>query len=231
MRTPIRTVLFDVDGTLLDTREFILQAYAHTLAWAGAPRPADDALVAQIGRPLERIYAELAAGAGRPAGDLVEEHRRFQTGHLDLAAPIPGVHAVLDQLVSAGMTLAAVTSRSRRSSVATLELTGVAPYLRAVVSAEDVAELKPDPAPLRLALSLLGVTADGAAMVGDTHHDILAGRALDLLTIGVTYGFGGEALLRSAPDRCCAEVAEIPAALGPLRTRSRTAVARLSGKA
>ncbi len=206
----MRTVLLDVDGTLLDTREFILAAFEHTAREHGFALPAREAVTAQIGMPLEQIYARMT---GRGVAALIETHRSFQENNLHLAATFPGAVEALAALRDAGLALAAVTSRSRRTSLVTLELAGLRPFFGAVVSAEDCATLKPDPAPLRMALDLLGRDAGGAAMVGDTPHDIEAGRALGMLTVAATYGFFGPAIADHAPDHLIATISELPAVL------------------
>ena len=113
-----------------------------------------------------------------------------------------------------GIALAAVTSRSRRTSVESLEAAGVSRFFGAVVSAEDVPTLKPDPAPLRKALELLGRDIEGAAMAGDTAADVVAGKALGMWTVAALYGFHGREVLASAPDTAIETIAELPAALG-----------------
>jgi len=76
-----------------------------------------------------------------------------------------------------------------------------------------VATLKPDPMPLLHALGLLGEQAAHAAMVGDTRHDVEAGQALAMLTVGATYGFAGEGIRSAAPDRVITDIRELPRAL------------------
>lgn len=208
----IRTVLLDLDGTLLDTREWILLAYEHAFRSHGLPLVDRAVLTSQIGRPLEVIYAELAGHDLEPS--LTEAHRAFQGENAGLSRPFPGALEAVRRLHGAGMALGAVTSRSQRTSRLTIDLAGMARYFGAVVSAEDAPALKPDPAPLRVALERLGRGAAGAAMVGDTSHDVLAGRALGLLTVAATYGNHGRGVLDSAPDRHVDDVAELPAVLG-----------------
>lgn len=204
---PITTVLLDVDGTLLDTRDFIYSAFEHTCAQHGLPVQTRTEMQPRMGLPLEEIYAGMCGG---DAPHLVEAHRAFQHENLHLSVAFPGAGEALDALKQAGIALAAVTSRSRRTSVLTLERAGLAAYFAAIVSAEDAPALKPDPAPLRHALALLGRTAPGAVMVGDTAHDIEAGRALGLVTIGATYGFHGEAVRDATPDHAIASITELP---------------------
>ena len=207
-----RAVLFDVDGTLLDTTEFIYGGLDHTLAAHGHTPPGRDAYARVMGKPLEVCYAELA-----PGGDPVlmcETHRTWQTDNLHLSLAYPEAEPVLRTLRAAGLRLAAITSRSRRTSVRTLELAGLAPYLDLILSYEDVTAIKPDPAPIRLALERLGLPAAAAVMVGDTDADILAGRAAGVYTVGVTYGFHGREIAAARPAAIIHTLGALPAVLG-----------------
>lgn len=204
------TVLLDVDGTLLDTREFIFGAYEHALDAAGLPNPGREWLAHQVGRLLEAVYAELAPGR---VPELVELHRSFQVANLGLATPFPGALEVLAGLRERGFALAAVTSRSRRTSVATLELHGMDALFDAIISAEDAVAVKPDPAPLRAALERLERTPAGAVMVGDSVHDGGAAHALGIPFVAATYGFPGEAVLAANPAATIADIRELPGVL------------------
>lgn len=222
----IRTLLLDLDGTVLDTREFILAAMIHALEKHGvkgpsredlrafvngSDRPEVGWLLSLVGLPIEEIYATISGGD--PA-HLVESHRAFQSENLELVTAFPGAHDALAQVREAGVRIAAVTSRSKRTSVRSLEVVGLAQFFEAVVSAEDTLLLKPDPAPLRHALSLLGAETTGAAIAGDTVHDILAGQALGIRTVGVTYGFGPDAVRAARPDALIDSIAGLPGAIG-----------------
>ena len=206
-----RTLLLDVDGTLLDTREFIYSAFEHTIRYAGLP-PADRLELQRVmGLPLEEIYGSM--GAADPMA-MVSVHRAFQGENLHLSFAFNGVAEVLEQVRNAGIAMAAVTSRSRGTSLRTLQDAGLDGFFEAVVSAEDTPELKPDPAPLRLALALLKASEESAVMVGDTAHDVIAGRAAGMATIGVTYGFNPQAVIDAKPDWTIATIAELPGVLG-----------------
>jgi pyrophosphatase PpaX len=200
-------ILFDVDGTLLDTTEFIYGGFDHTLT-AHGHAPPDRAVYARVmGKPLEICYVELAPGSD-PAV-MCESHRTWQADNLHLAGAYPDADDVLRCLRDAGLRLAAITSRSRRTSVHTLELAGLAPYLDLVLSYEDVTAIKPDPAPIRLALDRLALPPHAAVMVGDTDADILAGRAAGVRTVGVTYGFHGADVAAAGPDTTIDRLADL----------------------
>ncbi len=213
-RMTIDTVLLDADGTLLDTREYILRAFDHAQAVSGLPFPPREHLARQVGRMLEDIYDEIAGTEHRAA--LIEAHRSFQAANQSLVTAFPGTLETMAALRQTGMRLAVVTSRSRRTSVESIRVAGLLAHIEAVVSAEDAEELKPHPAPLEAALRMLGRTHRSAVMVGDTVHDIHAGRALGVPTVGVTYGFGAESIRDAAPDALIDDITELPGALARL---------------
>jgi pyrophosphatase PpaX len=128
---------------------------------------------------------------------------------------------VLHALRVAGLRLAAITTRSRHTSLATLARAGLAGYLDVVLSCEDVTQIKPHPEPLLQALGRVGVAPAAALMVGDPDADILAGRAAGVRTVGVSYGFHGAAIAAHAPDiviDALVELLPIAGVVSPART-------------
>lgn len=210
MDTHIGSVLFDVDGTLLDTTEFILSAYEHALGVLGLPVPDCETLSRTVGIPLDENYDNLAPGQTEKAMEL---HRAYQRDRVNLAPAFPGTVEVLTALKDAGIPVAAVTSRSNRTSVKTLEAAKIDHLLGAIVSAEDAPALKPDPAPLRRAHELLGSPDGPVVMVGDAHQDIEAGKAFSATTVAATYGFHGRAVLDTDPDYVIDTISDLPAVL------------------
>ncbi|HJP41053.1 MAG TPA: HAD-IA family hydrolase [Dehalococcoidia bacterium] len=218
----LAALLLDIDGTLLDTREFILSAFEHTISLLGGVAPSREEIAQEVGRPLEDIYREIL-GSGRES-PAVAAHRDFQSTNLALVAAFPGAATALASVRERGIRLAGVTSRSERTAIPSLELAGLAAYFQTVVAAEDTVALKPDPAPLRLALERMGVGPQAALMVGDTSHDILAGRVLGMRTLAATYGFQGKNVLAAQPDGVLNSISELPEAvraLGPGQGRLR----------
>jgi HAD superfamily hydrolase (TIGR01509 family) len=215
---PIKAVLLDIDGTVLNTELFILSAYRHTAREHGLQLPPDHVLIGNIGRPLDRFYAELS-GTESDVAQRIETHRTFQEENLELVEAYSGAGIALETLRLHGYALAAVTSRSRRTASASLAKVGLGGHFTVVIAAEDASALKPDPAPLRAALSALGWPSGAAVMVGDTLHDIEAGKALGMRTIGARYGFGGAAMLAAEPTVTIAAVSELPAAVVNLNLR------------
>lgn len=202
----VRAVLFDVDGTLLDTTEFIFRAYEHAASVAGVASPGREWLRMQIGRKLEDVYEDFAPGRSET---LIELHRGFQSANITLGTAFPGTVETLRALRSAGVRMAAVTSRSNRTSVDSLVSARIDEFFDAVISAEDAEALKPDPAPLRVACERLVVAAAETVMVGDSTHDVHAAQAFGIPVIAATYGFPGVKVLEANPTASIGDIREL----------------------
>lgn len=204
----IRAILFDVDGTLLDTREFILQAFEHALATHGFPPLGRDALSGNVGmKGLAEIYAEIADADTADA--LCETHIAFQHKNRHLSKTFANTAQTLATLRQKGFRLAAVTTRKKATSVQTLADAGIDRYFDSIVSGDDVTNLKPHPEPLLKALGVMDIMADNAVMVGDTPVDIQAGKNAGTKTIGATYGFHGIHIRQASPDHLIDDIAQI----------------------
>ena len=116
---------------------------------------------------------------------------------------------VLEELRHRGIKLAAVTTRSARTSIRSLETMEIVHFFDTVVSAEDVMHHKPHPEPLLKALDALNVKPKRAVMVGDTTADIGAGKNAGTLTVAALYGYGGERLLALQPDYAIRDIREL----------------------
>lgn len=193
----IHAVLFDVDGTLLDTSEFIFQAFESALLPHNVPLDRKE-LGKLMGKGLQEIYTILAPAI--ESSILIAAHRDFQKKNLHLAQPFPGVIETLQALKKKQMKLAAVTTRSKVTSIVSLEQASIYNYFDIVISGEDAEHIKPHPAPVLKAIDMLGVDASEAIMVGDTYADVEAGKAAGTKTVGVSYGFHGSAVAANNPD-------------------------------
>ncbi len=203
----IEAVLLDIDGTVLDTTEFIFQAFEHTFKHFGLPVPARKELAAQVGKALQECYAHFNTGIDAAA--LCEEHRKFQVKNLHLSKPYANTINTLEKLKERGYKIAAVTARAGITARTTLELAGVDKFFDVIITGNDVKNLKPHPEAFLKALEMLGTDRSGAVIVGDTDSDILAGKSASISTIGVTYGFHGEKIHDSKPDFTVDDIAGI----------------------
>jgi pyrophosphatase PpaX len=191
-----QAVLFDMDGVLADTREWVVSAFTHT-ARTHSLDFSYDALHPLFGQPLEVCYDCLAPG-GRSAL-LADTHRAFQQHHPHLVTAFDQIHDVLRRLQFARITMAIVTGRTHHSADLALERLALHSFFSAVVCADDTQMHKPHPQPVLRALSLLSVTSAETLVVGDAASDILSGQRAGCDTAGALYGFVGPALAATEP--------------------------------
>ncbi len=205
---PSSAVLFDLDGTLLDTPGAIAEQFVLAVKAVTGADPGVGAARRLVGRPLLEMSAELSGSSvdSVTAQSVSEEYLiRYREVIVPKAADLlfQGVLGGLGRLADAGLALAVVTSKRHASAELILESAGIRDAFAAVVGADDVEYPKPHRASGDLALSALGLTGAGpaGAVVGDTAADIALGDALGTFTVGVTYGVGSASQIASAtPD-------------------------------
>lgn len=190
------TVLFDLDGTLIDSVELILSSYRHTLTVHRGTSPPDEVWLAGLGTPLWVQFRQFTDDDAE-LDAMIATYRAHNTAHHDaMVRPYPGVREAVDAL-RARARLGIVTSKSRSGALRGLRLTGMEGWFSVVVGADDVTRHKPDPEPVRYALDRLGADAGTAVFVGDSPHDLAAGRAAGVRTAAVTWGPFAEGILRA----------------------------------
>jgi len=188
----VKNLLFDLDGTLIDSRADLACAVNLTRQDFGLPPRSTAEVVACVGEGVRLLIAR--AIPERP--DLWEAMLARQRVHyvahcLDHTVLYPGVAETLEALCAAGWRLAVVTNKPGPVTRPILEGLGIARFFGAVVGGGDTPALKPDPAPLRLAAERLGVTLDADDwMAGDNFTDLAAGRHAGLRRCFCRYGFG-----------------------------------------
>ncbi len=195
----LEAAILDVDGTIVDTSEFIIGAHEYALAHHGLPARTREEIAAQVGKRLAEGYAFLAPG--EEAEKLIEVHREFQADNMHLIRPYEHANSVLQAIHTAGTRLALYTSR--RAISPSLQVAGIDETLLDVIVDGTMYEKgKPDPEGLFLALGALSVRPDQAVMVGDAAVDIAAGKAAGVrATIAISHGFGTlEELQTAEPD-------------------------------
>lgn len=209
-------MLFDLDGTLVDTVPFILACVHHAFAGYGSA-PTDAQWMAGMGTPLR---TQLATFARHPqdVDALQARYRTFWSQNHDAwTRCFPGALETVAALSGQGAPLAIVTAKTKNGALRTLEHTGLLGYLRAVVCADSCLRSKPDPEPVHLALHELGVSARRAVMVGDAVHDVMAGCAAGVLSLGAGWGVSSvETLMAAGAERVLGDIRELPEVLGGL---------------
>ncbi len=203
----LSAVLFDFDGTLVDTTEMIHQSMKHaTSSVLGREDIPRETLLANVGQPLPRQMELIDA---EKAELLLEAYRSHHEQHHDaLIGEFPVVEESLARLGSAGIKVAVVTSKRRLSvEMALRNFPGLRNVVDRFVTLEDTSEHKPHPEPLLRALELLGVPKERAAYVGDSPFDVEAAKAAGLSSVAVSWGAFSEGRLREAePDHLVTDI-------------------------
>jgi phosphoglycolate phosphatase len=199
----VRVVVFDLDGTLVDSSRDLATAVNAALAKvaSGAAPLADEQVRSFIGSGARKLIERCltASGLGLPAKDVLPVFLEAYRGCLlDTTRLYPGVEEALDAL--APRSFAVLTNKPGDMSRAILEGLGVAHRFRRVYGGGDLPERKPDPVGLLRILEEAGATPAEGVMVGDSDIDVLTGRAAGVLTVGVAYGFDPESLKTTPPD-------------------------------
>lgn len=200
----IQAILFDIDGTIADTDDAVIDRLSHRLRFLHRIIPAADVqtysrrLVMAAETPGNALIASLdRLGIDELLGPLVNAVHRLRGERSDPLPVISGVHDAL-QTLEPHYPLAIVTAREQSSSYAFLETFDLLPLFKTVVTARTCRRSKPHPAPLLWAASSLGVSPQSCLMVGDTTVDIRAGIRAGAQTVGVLCGFGQFEELRKA---------------------------------
>lgn len=210
-----QTVLFDLDGTLIDSVDLIVDSYRHVFATHGLPEHSRDEILVGIGTPLRSVFGALTDDPAE-IDRWIATYREFNLAHHDQrVTAYPSTVDMVRRIRGAGCRVGLVTSKNHAGALRGLDLIGLRDAIEVVVGADDVTRPKPDPEPARLALEALGVPADGALFVGDSRHDMYCGRSAGTWTAGVTWGpFDRDHLAAAAPDY----IVDTPAALLTLVT-------------
>lgn len=200
--TSLHCVLFDLDGTLVDSRRDIAAALDDALVKHGLRPVGVDRLTPLVGDGVVMLIRRALEVVGAPAvlesvvlPTYVEAYGRR---HLETTGTYPGVPQAVAALAGRGIRMAVVTNKPRDFSVSILEHVGLMPYIRDVIGGDTLEERKPSPEPLLAALAACDAGPSDAVMVGDGDTDMQAGVAAGLYAVGVTYGFRTAAQLVEA---------------------------------
>ena len=191
----IDTVLFDLDGTLIDSSEGVVRSFNYVFQRIGVPLPDPAAIKATIGYPLRESFRQFTDH------DFDECYRLFQEKANEVLVPsaflLPGVEDTLHHLFDRGYRLGVATTKNRGHLVGILERLNVARYFQEVSGGDEVKRVKPDPEILRLTLRKLNRTPETSVYVGDTVLDVRAARGAGMTAISV---LGGTSLREEIED-------------------------------
>jgi phosphoglycolate phosphatase len=196
-------VVFDWDGTLIDSARTIVECIQGAARDLGLPVPDRERASHVIGLGLHdslRIAVpELAPGQ---YAEFVARYRKHFLQREDSMRPFPGVQELLELLAERGSLLAVATGKSRRGLDRALQATGLAAHFAATRCADET-HPKPDPAMLRELMQMLGVLSEQSVMIGDTSHDVEMAHGAGVDAVAVSYGAHPEPALRAASPRAC----------------------------
>ena len=182
----IKGILFDLDGTLVNTTPLILESFRHTFKEFGLPVPADSELVAGFGLPMRT--AVTAYMPEEMADEFCDAYRAYQrTRHDELIEDIDGVAETLSALAERGIKMAVVTSKKRPAAIRDLGCYDLVKYFDTIIACDDCAENKPLPGPSLMALKQLGLSGAECLAVGDSPFDLQSARGAGCQTAAVRY--------------------------------------------
>jgi len=211
-------MLFDFDGTLVDSINLIIESYHHTMRIHGLePRP-DAFWIASLGTPLRVQFRHLTDNE-EEVQRLIATYRDWNLSHHDaMVTAYPGALEAVRALKARGARLGIITSKNRHGLQRGLDLCGFDGLFDVLVTSDDPVESKPSPAPVLAALSRLGVAPTDALVVGDSPHDIASGREAGATTAACLWGpFTRDQLAAERPDHWLAGFPDL------LRLADRTA--------
>lgn len=197
----MKTYLFDLDGTLLDSIDLILQSFHHTARVHARPARSDAYWLTGVGTPL-RVQLSKMASSEEELAVMLDTYRDYNLEHHDaMAKPYPGIIEVVKKLHRDDAKLALVTSKLSHGANRGLQLLGLEDEFPIRICADDVIQGKPHPEPVFKALAALGASPAEAVFIGDSDHDIEAGRRAGVETAAVSWGpFARETLQAAGPN-------------------------------
>lgn len=197
----MKLIIFDLDGTLIDSKKDIAQAANHTLELLGSPVLEEEIIYEFVGEGVKRLLEKCL---GRKDHDLLErawqifcEYYRHHL--LDNTVLFPGVKEILDYLWFLDKII--ISNKPDQFCSPVLNGLGILPYFRMILGGESLPHRKPDPAPVYLVIEKFALRPKQVMIVGDSGIDIECGKRAGIYTCGVTYGFRSrEELMEAQPD-------------------------------
>jgi pyrophosphatase PpaX len=213
MNNKITTILFDLDGTLIDTNELIISTYLHTLEKYYPSKYKREDVLPFMGPTLQEAFSTVDPDR---VEEMILEYRTFNLANHDaLVREFEGAVETVQALFDKGYKLAIVTTKRHDMALKGLRLMNLDRYFEVIVAVDHVTKVKPDPEPLLNALEQLKSTPEESLMVGDNYHDILAGKNAGTLTAGVAWSIKGrEYIAKYEPDYILEHMTDLLKILG-----------------
>lgn len=198
-------LLFDLDGTLVDTDHLHHAAFVTILAERGEDLSVKDYRLHIMGKPNADIMARYFPDADDPQAMIARKEAMFRNSLAASVAPVAGIHALLDWAEGIGAGLAVVTNAPRGNAEAMLAASGLADRIDTLVIGEECAQPKPDPLPYQSAMRALGATPAHSVAFEDSPSGLRAARGSGAHVFGLTTGLAPEALIQSGAHATIAD--------------------------
>ena len=216
------TLVFDLDGTLVDTAPDLIDTLNVVFEREGLPPVPYDEARSLIGGGAKAMIIRGLAAEGRPVSPaqvqrLLADFIEHYAAHIaDRSRPFPGVEGVLEQFVAEKYRLAVCTNKLEKLSVKLLETLGLTRYFAVVCGQDTFGMQKPDPIMLRKTIAAAGGHPTGAIMIGDSETDVRTARAAGVPIIAVDFGYTARPIVEFGPDRIISRFTDLPAAITEL---------------
>lgn len=196
------TILFDFDGTVMNTNEVILRSWQHTFQTIENRQEDEAKIIETFGEPLEVTMRKFFPDM--PVDEAVEIYRSYHRDNFgDLITVFPGMKELLAEVKRLGYKTGLVTSRLLHTTKQGLEKYGLEEYFDVVVTADDTKKHKPDPEPINIALAKLHSAPESSIMLGDTMFDLLCAKNAGVASVLVSWSLAlqaGDDFGEAAPD-------------------------------
>ncbi|WNS42113.1 pyrophosphatase PpaX [Paenibacillus sp. MMS20-IR301] len=196
----IECVLFDLDGTIVNTNELIIRSFMHALEENNLPALTREEIIPHMGTTLQQQITAFSGQVDTAA--LEQSYRSYNYAHHDeLIDSFPHVNETMEGLLSRGIKLGIVTTKIRPTTLKALEMFDLLKYMDTIVTVNEITHPKPHPEPVLTAVANLGVDPGKTLMVGDSAVDILSAKAAGVRAAAVAWSLKGEDTLRKyEPD-------------------------------
>lgn len=206
----MKGILFDNDGTLVDTHDLILASMRYSTRTVLGRVIPDEALLRKVGQPLAVQMKDFTSDE-REQTEILRVYREHNHSiHDDVVRAFPGVRETLAELSARGVKLGVVTSKLHALAWRGLEITELAPYLDCCIGSDDCDHYKPEPEPVLRGAEAIGLAPEECLYVGDSPFDLQAGCAAGCKTVAANWGmFPAEVLAAEHPDFTCDDIAQL----------------------
>jgi phosphoglycolate phosphatase len=216
----LEAIVFDLDGTLIDSAPELTSALNSGLSEVGRRQLDVEEVITMIGDGIAKLVERGLEATGGPLGaerfrEVTDRVQEFYW-NVEISPPYPGVPEMLEKLHGDGLKLAVCTNKPYEPALKILQGVGIADRFSAITGGDGPAGRKPDAGPLRALLAEIGAAPEAAVMVGDSHNDVGTARAAGVAAIAVAYGYSAVPVEELGADIVIESIDMLPGAIAEL---------------